>query len=69
MRNKKIKNIFIAALALFGIMLASTLIVISFNYLIGFSTDVNTNDVATSIAAVAFSIAIAWRYLYDKNQI
>ncbi|MGB5866403.1 MAG: hypothetical protein WBG69_00900 [Arcobacteraceae bacterium] len=43
----------------------STLIVLGINYFIGFSTDINNNDVATSIAGVAFLIAIAWRYLYE----
>ncbi|MEA3499042.1 MAG: hypothetical protein U9R16_08285 [Campylobacterota bacterium] len=68
MKNKSIKNILIVSIALFGIMLVSTLVVISFNSFIGFSTDVNNNDVATSIAAVAFTIALIWRYLYDKLQ-
>ena len=66
MKNKSVKNILIVSIALFGIMLVSTLIVIAFNSFIGFSTDVNNVDVATSIAAVAFAIAIIWRYLYDK---
>ena len=66
MKNKSIKNIFIVSISLFGIMLVSTLIVIAFNSFIGFSTDVNNVDVATSIAAVAFTIAVIWRYLYDK---
>ena len=60
------KNIIIVSLALFGIMLVSTLLVIGFNSVVGFSTDINTNNVATSIAAVAFAIAVIWRYLYDK---
>jgi len=47
-------------------MLVSTLIVIAFNSMIGFNTDVNNNEVATSIAAVAFAIALIWRYLYEK---
>jgi len=66
MKNISLKNILIVSLALFGIMLVSTLVVISFNSIMGFSTDINTNNVATSIAAVAFGIAIIWRYLYDK---
>ena len=66
MKNKRVKNIIILSLSLFGIMLISTLIVIGFNFLIGFSTDVQNDDVATSIAAVAFTIAVAMRYLYDK---
>ncbi len=60
------KNIVIVSLTLFSIMLVSTLIVIGFNSFVGFSTDVNNADVATSIAAVAFFIAVVWRYLYDK---
>jgi hypothetical protein len=66
MENKSIKNILIVSVALFGIMLVSTLIVIGFNSFIGFSTDVNNDDVATSIAAVAFAIAVIWKYFYDK---
>ena len=66
MKNTKVKNILILSISLFGIMLISTLIVIGFNFSIGFSTDVSNDDVATSIAAVAFAIAVAMRYLYDK---
>ena len=66
MENKSIKNILIVSVALFGIMLVSTLIVIGFNSFIGFSTDVNNDDVATCIAAVAFTIAVIWKYFYDK---
>ena len=66
MKNTRVKNIIILSLSLFGIMLISTLIVIGFNFSIGFSTDVQNDDVATSIAAVAFAIAVAMRYLYDK---
>lgn len=66
MKNISIKNIIIVSLALFGIMLVSTLLVVGFNSIVGFSTDINTNNVATSIAAVAFGIAVIWRYLYDK---
>ena len=61
------KNIIIVTAVLIGIMLASTTIVIGFNSYIGFSTDVNNNDVATSISAVAFAIAVIWKYLYDKG--
>ena len=61
------KNIVIVSLSLIGIMLVSTLIVIGFNSYIGFSTDVNNNDVATSISAVAFAIAVFWKYLYYKR--
>jgi hypothetical protein len=66
MKNTSIKNILILALSLFAIMLIATLIVIGFNFFIGFSTDVQNDDVATSIAAVAFAIAVLIRYLYDK---
>jgi len=66
MKNTSIKNILILASSLFAIMLIATLIVLGFNFFIGFSTDVQNEDVATSIAAVAFAIAVAVRYLYDK---
>ncbi|MEA3354496.1 MAG: hypothetical protein U9Q33_11825 [Campylobacterota bacterium] len=69
MKNKSVKNIFIISISLFGIMLLSTFIVIGFNTLLGFSTDVNNDNVATAIAAVAFAIAVIWRYLYDKKSI
>ena len=66
MKNKRIKNIILISLALFAIMLLSTLLVISFNYFIGLNTNINNEDVSTSIAAVAFSIALLLRYFYDK---
>lgn len=66
MKNKSIKNILIVSIALFGIMLVSTLVILGFNSLMGFSTDINTNDVSTSIAALAFFIAIIWRYFINK---
>ncbi|MDC0932712.1 hypothetical protein OAR97_02585 [Arcobacteraceae bacterium] len=66
MKNTSIKNILILALSLFAIMLIATLIVIGFNFFIGLSTDVQNDDVATSIATVAFAIAVGIRYLYDK---
>jgi len=66
MKNKTVKNILIVSLSLFAIMLMSTLIVISFNSFIGFSTDINNNDVSTCIAVIAFLIALVWRYLYDR---
>ena len=47
-------------------MLMSTLLVLGFNYILGFSTDINTNNVSTGIAALAFCIALLWRYLFDK---
>ncbi|MEA3512345.1 MAG: hypothetical protein U9R37_01990 [Campylobacterota bacterium] len=61
------KNIFLLSISLLGIMLLSTLIVVGFNLLIGYSTDVNNNDVATSIAAVAFMIAVILKYLFNKT--
>ena len=60
------KNIVIVSLVLIIIMIVATGIVMGINTLIGFSTDLNNNDVATSIAAVAFSIALILRYIYDK---
>jgi len=66
MKNSPIKNIIIVTMSLVGIMIVSTVIVISFNYLFGFSTDTNNEHVSTIIAAVAFCIAIIWKYLYDK---
>jgi len=60
------KNIVIISSILIIIMLVATSIVLGVNSLIGFSTDLNNNDVATSIAAVAFSIALILRYIYDK---
>ena len=61
------KNILLLSISLFTIMLISTLIVIVFNYYIGFSTDISNDNVSTSIAAVAFSIAVILRYLYDSD--
>lgn len=61
------KNIFLLSISLLGIMLLSTLTVVGFNLLIGYSTDVNNNDVATSIAAVAFMIAVILKYLFNKT--
>ena len=66
MKNQTIKNIIILSLSLFVIMLISTLIVIAFNTFVGLSTDINNNDISTSIAAVAFVIAGLWRFMY-KN--
>lgn len=66
MKKTSIKNILILSAALIGIMLTSTLIVTGFNSFMGFSTDLDNDDVATAIAAVAFGIAIVWRYLYEK---
>ncbi len=66
MKNKSIKNILLVSISLLGIMLVATLIVIGINSFIGYSTDVNNTDVATSISAVAFAIAVIWKYFYDK---
>jgi len=60
------KNILIIALSLFFIMTISSVVVICFNSLAGLSTDVNNEDVATSIAAVAFAIGVAVKFIYDK---
>jgi len=62
------KNIIILCIALLGIMLASTILVLIFNSSLGLSTDVNDNDVATSIAGVAFLIAVIWKYIFDKSE-
>ncbi|MGB3750160.1 MAG: hypothetical protein WA945_01190 [Arcobacteraceae bacterium] len=62
------KNILIIILSLFIIMTLSSVIVIGFNSLVGLSTDVNNEDVATSIAAVAFAIGIVIKIIYDKKE-
>jgi len=67
MNSKSMKNILIIAGSLIGIMLVSTLIVIVVNSFIGLSTDTNNVDVATSISALAFGIAVMWKYLYDRD--
>lgn len=61
------KNILIISLALFAIMSLATLVTLGFNSFVGFSTDIDNNEVATSIAAVAFTIALALRYFYEKK--
>ena len=66
MNNISIKNILIVSSALIGIMLVATLIVIGFNSIVGLSTDMNNEDVSTSIAAVAFAIAIIWKFIYER---
>ena len=60
------KNILIISSVLIIIMLVATSVVLGFNSLIGFSMDLNNNDVATSVAAVAFGIALVLRYVYVK---
>ncbi|MGB3750428.1 MAG: hypothetical protein WA945_02580 [Arcobacteraceae bacterium] len=69
MKNNSFKNILILFLALIAIMSLSTLLTLSFNFLIGFSTDIQNDDVATSIAAVAFGIGVLLKYLYEKREI
>ena len=64
MNKTSLKNIVVVSLALIGIMLVSTIIVLSFNHLNGFTTDLSNNDVNTSIALVAFCIAMLWRTRY-----
>lgn len=66
MKNNSLKNILIISAALIGIMIVSTIIVLGFNFIVGYSTDVNNDDVATSIAAVAFGIGVVWKLLYDR---
>jgi len=62
--SSRIKNIAIVTIALVIIMLLSTLIVLGFNSILGFSTDVNNNDVATMISVVAFAFAVALKFYY-----
>lgn len=49
-------------------MSLSTLLTLSFNFLVGFSTNIQNDDVATSIAAVAFGIGILLKYFYEKRE-
>ena len=63
------KNILIITLSLFVIMTVSSVIVVGFNSLAELSTDVNNEDVATSIAAVPFAIGVAIKFIYDKKEI
>lgn len=60
------KNILIVSLSLIVIMLIATLLVLGFNTYFNLSTDINTNNVSTSIAAVAFVIAFLWRYVLQR---
>jgi len=69
MQNNSLKNIFIIFIALLGITIVATFVVLGFNSLIGFTTDINNEDVATSIAAVAFSIGLLLKLVYEKNNI
>jgi len=67
MKNNSFKNILILFLALIVIMSLSTLLTLGFNFFIGFSTDIQNEDVTTSIAAVAFCIGILLKYFYEKK--
>ena len=69
MKNNSLKNIFIIFIALLGITIVATFIVLGFNSLIGFTTDINNEDVAISIAAVAFTIGLLLKLVYEKNNI
>lgn len=66
MNNSSFKNILIISIALIGIMIVATIVVVGFNSILGLNTDVNNNDVATAIAAVAFVIGVLWKLLYDR---
>lgn len=68
MQNNQLNNLFTIFIFLLGITIIATLIVVGFNYLIGFSTDINNEDVATSIAAVAFFIGVLLKYIYEKKE-
>lgn len=69
MENNSLNNIFIIFAALIGITIVASLIVLGFNFSFGFSTDINNEDVATSIAAVAFCIGLVLKYIYEKKNI
>lgn len=66
MQNDSVKDIVKLLIALFVIMLVATLVVLGFNSIIGFSTDVGNDDVLTSISVVAFSFAAILKYVYYK---
>jgi len=67
MKNNSLKNILILFLSLIVIMSLSTILTLSFNYFIGWNTDIQNEDVATSIAAVAFGIAVLLKYFYEQK--
>lgn len=67
MNNQSLKNILIVSVALFGIMIVSTAIVIAFNRIFEFSTDLTNEDVLTAISFVAFCIAVIWKFIFDKT--
>ena len=56
------------ALGLLGIMIISTIVVVAFNSIVGLSTDVGDDDVSTSIAVIAFGIALVLRFVYFKDK-
>jgi len=66
-KNQTVNNILIITLSLIGIMLLSTFLVVGFNYLVGFSIDVDNDHVATAISAVAFVIAVVWKFIFDRT--
>lgn len=69
MKNNSFKNIMVLFLALIAIMSLSTLLTLSFNFLTGLSTDIQNDDVATSIAAVAFGIGVLLKYFYERKEL
>lgn len=67
MQNNSIKDIVILLIALVAIMFISTLIVLGFNSIIGFSTDVSNDDVLTAISVVSFLLAVGLKYYNDTK--
>lgn len=66
MNNQSFKNILIVSVALFGIMVVSTALVVGFNRVFELSTNLANEDVLTAISFVAFCIAVVWKFLFDK---
>jgi hypothetical protein len=66
MQNSSIKDIITLAIALFVIVFLSTLSVLGFNSVVGFSTDLSNDDVLTSISVVSFLFGLALKYYNDK---
>jgi hypothetical protein len=64
--NDSRKEIITLLVALVVIMLASTLLVLGFNSIVGFSTDVGNDDVLTAISVVSFLVAVILKYVYNK---
>lgn len=60
------KNSFLVVSTLVGIMLLAILIVLGFNSVVGYTTDLQNDDVLTAVAAVAFGIALVLKFLYEK---